>query len=464
MHEEVFDVVFLGGGPAGYQGAIRAAQLGRRVAVVESRELGGVCLNRGCIPTKTIKASVDLLHRARRAKDYGLEIDGTVRPNIGAIIARKEKVVGLLRGGVAQLFRGNGIILYEGRGRLVSPDELVVEGEGGTVRLKTRKVVLATGSRPFLPGPFAGDKQGVLTTDDILNISAIPQSLIIVGAGAIGVEMASIMAELGSTVTLLEMEERILPREDAEMSAYLARMLKRQKIKIVTGISVTEVETGAKVRLTLSDGRAVEGDAILMASGRKSNIEEIGLAEAGLEPNSGHLIVDDRMETSIPGIYAAGDINGGWLLAHVAFAEGIVAAENASGLESRMDYRVVPRCIFSIPEYGAVGLSEEEAKERFPAKSFNFPLKSLGMAQAMGEWEGMVKLVVNEKTGEILGGHVIGPHAGDLIAEIALAMRHGIPARGIVDTIHIHPTLSEGLLEAAQAACGQAIHILPTKG
>lgn len=464
MYEEVFDVVFLGGGPAGYQGAIRAAQLGRRVAVVESRHLGGVCLNRGCIPTKTIKASVDVLYRARRAKDYGLEIDGSVRPDIGAIIARKEKVVGLLRGGVAQLFRGNGVALYEGRGRLAAPGELVVEGEGSTVRLKAKKVVLATGSRPLLPGPFAGDKQGVLTTDDILNIGAVPVSLLIAGAGAIGVEMASIMAELGSTVTLLEMEGRILPREDAEMAAYLTRMLKRQKVKIITGVSVTEVESGDQVRLALSDGRTLEGEAVLVAAGRKPNIEEIGLEETGLGPEGGSLAVNERMETAVAGIYAAGDITGGWLLAHVAFAEGIVAAENAAGLERRMDYRVVPRCIFSIPEYGAVGLPEEEAKERFPATSFSFPLKSLGMAQAMGEWEGLVKLVVHQKTGVILGGHIIGPHAGDLIAEIALAMRQGIPARGIVDTIHTHPTLSEAVLEAAQAACGQAIHILPAKG
>lgn len=462
MSEEVFDVVFLGGGPAGYQGAIRAAQLGRRVAVVEFHQLGGVCLNRGCIPTKTIKASVDVLHRARRGKDYGLLI-GDARPDIGAIIARKEKVVGLLRGGVTQLFRSNGVSLYEGRGRLVSPDGLVVEGEGGTARLKAKKVVLATGSRPFLPGPFAGDKQGVLTTDDILNINAVPASLLIVGAGAIGVEMASIMAELGSAVTLLEMEGRILPREDAEMAAYLTRMLKRQKVKIITGVSVTEVEPGEQVRLTLSDGRTLEGDAVLVAAGRKPNIEGIGLDEAGLGREGGPLAVNERTETAVPGIYAAGDVTGGWLLAHVAFAEGIVAAENAAGLDSRMDYRVVPRCIFSLPEYGAVGLPEEEAKERFPATSFSFPLKSLGMAQAMGEWEGLVKLVVHEKTGEILGGHVIGPHAGDLIAEIALAMRHGIPARGIVETIHIHPTLSEAVLEVAQAACGQAIHILPNR-
>lgn len=462
MSHETFDVTFLGGGPAGYQGAIRAAQLGMRVAVIEFGHLGGVCLNRGCIPTKTIKASVDVLYRARRAKDYGLEI-GFVRPDIGAIIARKEKVVGLLRGGVSQLLRGNGVTLCEGRGRLVSPVELVVESEDGTNLLKTSKVVVATGSRPLLPGPFAGHKQGILTTDDILNISAVPESLLIVGAGAVGVEMASIMAELGSSVTLLEMTDRILPREDSEMTAYLTRMLKRQKIKIITGVTVTEVETGDKVRLTLSDSRVVEGDAVLVAAGRAPNIETIGLAEAGLSQGDGPLTVNERMETAVPGIYAAGDVTGGWLLAHVAFAEGIVAAENAAGFVSRIDYRVIPRCIFSIPEYSAVGLSEEDARERFPAASYSFPLKSLGMAQAMGEWEGMVKLVVHKVTGEILGGHTIGPHAGDLIAEIALAMRQGIRAKGIVETIHIHPTLSEAVLEAAQAACGQAIHILPVK-
>jgi dihydrolipoamide dehydrogenase len=462
MPNETFDMTFLGGGPAGYQGAIRAAQLGMRTAVVEFGHLGGVCLNRGCIPTKTIKASVDLLYRARRAKEYGLEI-GAISVNIEAIIARKEKVIGLLRGGISQLLRGNGVTLFEGRGRLVSPVELLVENEGGTTQLKTKKIVVATGSRPLLPGPFAGHKQGVLTTDDILNISAVPESLLIVGAGAAGVEMASIMAELGSSVTLLEMADRILPREDSEMTAYLTRMLKRQKINIITGVAVTEVDPGDRVRLTLSDSRVIEGEAVLVAAGRKFNIEDIGLAEAGFSQGDGPLTVNERMETTVPGIYAAGDVTGGWMLAHTAFAEGIAAAENAAGLNSRMDYRVVPRCFFSIPEYGAVGLPEEEAKELFPAVSFSFPLKSLGMAQALGEWEGLVKLGVHKETGEILGGHIIGPHAGDLIAEIALAMRQGIPAKGIMETIHIHPTLSEAVLEAAQAACGQAIHIMPAK-
>jgi len=336
MSNKTFDIAFLGGGPAGYQGAIRAAQLGLRVAVVESSHLGGVCLNRGCIPTKTIKASIDLLYRARRAKEYGLEI-GFVRPDIGSIISRKEKVVGLLRGGVKQLLRGNGVTLYEGRGRLVSPVELAVENEGGTNLLKTNKVVVATGSHQLLRGPFAGNKQGVLTTDDILNIGSVPKSLLIVGAGAVGVEMASIMVELGSSVTLLEMADRILPGEDSEMTAHLTRMLKRQKIKIITSVTVTEVEPGAEVRLTLSDSRVIEGEAVLVAAGRVPNIEAIGLAEAGLGRGDGPIAVNERMETTVPGIYAAGDVTGGWLLAHVAFAEGIVAAENAAGLESQID-------------------------------------------------------------------------------------------------------------------------------
>ncbi|MDH7578729.1 MAG: dihydrolipoyl dehydrogenase [Bacillota bacterium] len=456
MRKERFDVVFLGGGPAGYQGAIRAAQLGLR----ESRHLGGVCLNRGCIPTKAIKASVDVLARARRARDYGLKIENA-QPDLRAIIARKDKVVSLLRGGIAQLFRANGVSLYEGHGRLAAPDELEVEGEGGLTRLKAKKIVIATGSRPYLPGPFAGGKQGVLTTDDILELSEMPESLVIVGGGAVGVEMAAIMVELGSTVTLLESRERILPREDAEMSAYLARMLRKQKVKIITGVAVTAVEPGVKAKLTLSDGQLVEANAVLTATGRLPNVEEIGLEKAGLGPDDEPLEVNEYLETSIPGIYAAGDVTGGRLLAHVAFAEGITAAENAAGMKHRMDYRVVPRCIFTIPEFAAVGLTEEEAKERFPATTVSFPFKSLGMAQALGEREGLVKLVVHKGTGEILGGHIIGPHASDLIAEIALAMRHRLPARGIVETIHAHPSLPEAVLEAAHAACGQAIHILP---
>ncbi len=463
MGEKSFDAVFLGGGSAGYKGALRAAQLGCRVAVIESQDLGGVCLNRGCIPTKAIRASVEVLLKARRAKDFGLQVDAA-RPDIGAIIARKDKVVSLLRNGIAQLFRKNGVSLFEGHGKVLSPDQLEVETKEGLTRLRAKKIVIGTGSRPILPAPFAGGDRGVFTTDNLFDIPAIAGSLLIVGAGAIGVEMASIMAGLGSVVTLLEMEKTILPREDREMSAYLTRMLKRHNIRIMTGISVTEVTQGERMKMTLSDGRVLEADAVLVAAGRAPNVEETGLEKVSLDVANGSLSVNDRMETDVPGIYAAGDVIGGWLLAHVAFSEGIVAAENAADMESRMDYRVVPRSIFSIPEYAAVGLSEEESRERYSTKAVSFPIKSLGMAQAMGEWEGLAKLIVNEKTGAILGGHIIGPHAGDLIAEVALAMRHNIPARGVLETIHIHPTLSEAVFGATQAACGQAIDLLPNVG
>ncbi|MCX5779333.1 MAG: NAD(P)/FAD-dependent oxidoreductase, partial [Firmicutes bacterium] len=317
MPDQLFDIIFLGGGPAGYQGAIRSAQLGQRVAVVENRELGGVCLNRGCIPTKTIKASVDLLLRARQAKSYGLEIDN-VRPNIEAIIARKDKVVGLLRGGIEQLFRAHKVVLYQGCGRFLSPREIQVEMKDARVRLTADKIVIATGSRTFIPSQFAGMLPGLITSDEILDLTAVPSSLIIVGAGAIGVEMASIMAGLGSEVTVVEMQERILPTEDLEMVSYLLRMLKRQKIKIITGVTVADFRPGTRVQVSLSNGQALEADAVLVAAGRIPNTDAIGLEAAGLATHSGFLKVNEQMETEVNGIYAAGDVVGGWLLAHVA--------------------------------------------------------------------------------------------------------------------------------------------------
>ncbi|MCX5811111.1 MAG: dihydrolipoyl dehydrogenase, partial [Proteobacteria bacterium] len=453
------DILFLGGGPAGYQGAIRAAQLGLRTAVVESRDLGGVCLNRGCIPTKTIKASVSVLEHMRRAKEYGLHADD-IGFDMGAIIDRKDKIVGLLRNGVTQLFRANGITLIEGHGQLISSSEVKVESDDGTSLLQARKIVIATGSRPFWPEPFLSGTPGILSTDGILDLRSLPASLIIIGGGAVGVEMASILAGLGSRVTIVEMEARILPREDAEMVAYLTRMLKHRRVQILTGITITGLETEPGICVMLSDGRSLSSDAVLITTGRLPNVEGIGIENVGIDPK-GPLKVNAHMETKVPGIYAAGDVKGGWLLAHVAFAEGIAAAENAAGKESIMDYRVIPRCVFSTPEYGAVGMSEEEARASFAVECFAFPLKSLGMAQAMGDWEGQVKLIVEKETGQLLGGHVIGEHAADLIAEIALAMKNNIPVQGIVKTIHTHPSLSEAVLETAQAACGQAIHIMP---
>lgn len=460
MSAEIYDVVFLGGGPAGYQGAIRAAQLGGRVAVVEHSHLGGVCLNRGCIPTKTIRASVEVLRLARKAKSYGINIEG-VSPDVQAIITRKNKVVELLRGGIRQLFKQNRVDLFEGSGRLNGPGLVEVSANDEIKQISTRKVVLATGSRPARPGIFTGDIPGLITTDEILEMSSAPSSLLILGGGAVGVEMAAILAELGSAVTLLEMEKRILPREDAEMAEHLQSLLKRRKVKVLTGVKVGRVEGGPRVLVTLDDGKTLEADRLLLAAGRAANVEGIGLESAGLDVAGGTIKVNDHMQTGAPGVYAAGDVTGGMWLAHVAFAEGMTAAEHAMGMNSRIDYRVVPRCVFSFPEYAAVGMTEEEARADNLVTSVSFPFKSLGMAQAVGEWEGMAKLVVESKTEKILGCHIIGPHAGDLISGAALAMRNDVGVRGIVETIHTHPTLSEAVLEVAQGALGRAIHMPP---
>jgi dihydrolipoamide dehydrogenase len=457
---EQYDVVFLGGGPAGYQGAIRAAQLGKRVAVIENRDLGGVCLNRGCIPTKTIKASIDVLNKARQAKSYGIIIP-EASPDLQAIIARKDKVVGLLRGGISQLFKSRRIRLYRGEGRFVSPREIQIASQEGEIYIGFEKAIIATGSRPFIPEKFQSYSQFYMDTDDILDIKEIPSSLAIIGAGAVGVEMASIMASLGSQVTLIDLQDKILPGEDMEMTAYLTRMLKRQKIKIITGASVLDIDNEAGITSKLSNGDEIAVEALLMATGRKANTENIGLDTIGLSTENEFIKVNENMETAVAGIYAAGDVVGGWLLAHVAFAEGITAAEHAAGLAARMDYRVIPRCIFSVPEYAAVGLSEQETMPDQHSQSFRFQLKSLGMAQALGEWEGLIKIIVNQNSGDILGAHIIGAHASDLIAEFALAMRNGVKVQGIVDTIHTHPTMAEAVLEIAQAALGQAIHIIP---
>ncbi len=458
-----YDIVFLGGGPAGYQGAIRAAQLGGKVAVVEQEYLGGVCLNRGCIPTKALRASVEVLRLARKSRSFGINVEN-VSPNIPAMIARKNRVVELLRGGIEYLLDHNKIDLYQGAGRLLEPGVLEVNGEDELTKVYARKVVLATGSRTSRPGFLAGDLPAVLTTDDILEISTAPASLLVLGGGAVGVEMAVIMAELGSKVTLLEREDRILPREDAEAIVYLQSLLKHRKVKVLTGVQVERVEQvhGAQnVTITLAGGDTLSAEKLLQAAGRRVNAENIGLKNIGLPVDGKPLQVDEHMLTGVPGVYAAGDLAGKTWLAHGAFAEGITAAEHALGRPAAMDYRVVPRCVFSNPEFAAVGLSEEEAKAQFNVKSVTFPFKSLGMAQALSDWEGMVKLVIDSKTEQLLGGHIVGLHAGDLIAEIALAMQNKIGVKGIMKTIHAHPTLSEAILETAQGALGLAIHMDP---
>jgi dihydrolipoamide dehydrogenase len=457
---EPYDIAFLGGGPAGYQGAVRAAQLGARVAVVEESFLGGVCLNWGCIPTKTVRASAEVGRAMRRAREYGFQPVEAV-PDLRAIIARKERVVAGLRSSLARLFQAHRIALVEGRGRLVAPNKIEVEHEGQGSLIEAAKVVIATGSRPARL-PMFPQSPRVFLADEILTIDYLPGHLLVVGGGAVGVEMAAIFRELGSQVTLVEALDRLLPYDDAEMAEYLAGVLKRRKIAVKCGVQVSEVQEEAeKFSIRLADGTEQAPDTILLATGRRFNTEGLGLEELGVELEKGRIVVDKHLTTKVPGVYAAGDVIGGWLLAHVAFAEGICAAEHALGLGSMMDYGVVPRCTFTLPEYAAVGVSEAEAEAQHPIKVARFPFKSLGMGQCLGELEGLVKIIAHAKTDQILGAHIIGPHAADLIHEIAVAMRSGLPSRVIMETIHAHPTLSEAVLEVAQALHGQAIHMPP---
>jgi dihydrolipoamide dehydrogenase len=455
-----YDIVFLGAGPAGYQGAIRAAQLGAKVAVVEDRCLGGVCLNQGCIPTKTVRASAEVGRALRRAAEFGYQSVDVV-PDMRAILARKDRVVGALRGSIGRLFQALGISVLEGRGRLLAAHRMEVEKDGARRLVEAPKVVVATGSHaaglPVFP-----QHPRVLLADDLLNIDFLPTHLLVVGGGSVGVEMAAIFRELGSPVTIVETLGRLLPREDAEMAEYLASILRRRKVKVICNAQISTVQEKADgFEVVLADGTQLRPDTILLAVGRRFNTDGIGLAKVGVALEGGRVIVDQHMRTNVPGVYAAGDVVGGWLLAHVAFAEGICAAEHALGGRSAMDYGVVPRCVFTIPEYGAVGVSEEEARASHAIRAARFPFKSLGMGQATGELEGLVKIVADAHTDRILGAHIIGPHAADLIAEIALAMRADMPSRMIVETIHSHPTLSEAVQEVAQALHGRAIHLPP---
>jgi dihydrolipoamide dehydrogenase len=396
----------------------------------------------------------------RRAREYGFQRVEVV-PDMAAIIARKERVVDGLRGSIARLFRAHRIDLIEGMGRLVSPHRIEVEEGGESKLVEAEKVVIATGSCPASL-PIFQQQPGLFLADEIFNITSLPTHLLVVGGGAIGVEMAAIFRELGTQVTLVEAKDRLLPAEDAEMVDYLRGILQRRKVRVICGMQVKSVNKASdKFKVQLSDGTEIAPDTVLLAVGRRFNTEGIGLEEMGMDLHEGCIKVDEHLQTNLPGIYAAGDVIGGWLLAHVAFAEGICAAECALGRESRMDYRVVPRSIFSIPEYSAVGLSEEEVQIIHRIKVARFPFKSLGMGQAIGEVEGLVKIISQAQTDQILGAHIIGPHASDLVSEIALAMQAGVPSRVITETIHIHPTLSEAVLEVAQALHGKGIHTPP---
>ena len=455
-------ITILGAGPGGYVAAIRAAQLGAEVTVIEESEVGGTCLNRGCIPTKTLIASAEVLHKVKNAQSYGLDLEGTVYPNIQRIVERKNKVVDIQVKGIRSLFKSWGVKLVEGRGVIVDSEHInVTMRDGSKEDIASDKIIIATGSRPArIPGfPFDGIR--ILSSDHAINPDSIPRSLIVIGAGVIGCEFAFIYKEFGADVTMIEMMPNAVSNEDEEISQLLERELKKNKIKLLTNTSVKKVDVREEcVSVELSDGKTVEAEKVLVSVGRAVNSKNIGLETLGIKTGPrGEIVVDGSMQTNVAGVYAIGDVVGGIMLAHLASREGIVAVENAMGGNSRVNYDVIPSAIFTSPEIGSVGLRERQAAERgIKYKVGRFQFRALGKAHAMGEIAGMFKIISEEDTDKILGAHIIGPHASDLVHEIAVAMEKGLTVKDIAGTIHAHPTLAEGIMEAAEDVHDSAIH------
>lgn len=462
MHE--FDVAVIGAGPGGYVAAVRAAQRGAKVAVIERDAVGGVCLNVGCIPTKTLLYSAGLFHKLQHAADYGLRA-GEVGFDLAALVARKNKVVALNTGGIDGLFKGHGITHIKGEARVLAPGQIAV----GDRTVTAKSILIATGGRPAqLPGLEFNGKT-VIGSTAALDLTELPKRIAVIGAGALGSEFACLWNIFGAQVTLVELMPNILPREDEELTKRLAVLFKRRGMDVRTGTKVAKLVHGAGgVTLTLEGDKPgeVEVDLVLVGIGLECN-SEVVTATPGLGVKTGArggIEVNDRMETSVPGIYAIGDVTNKTWLAHGASTEGIVAATNATGGDMHMDYRVVPACNFTLPEVASVGLTEAAAKAKgIEVKTGKFMFSGLGRAHAMGETDGMIKIVGDAKTDELLGLHIMGAEAGELIAVGGLAMRLEATVEDIAHTIHTHPTLAEAILEAAEDYYGVSIHTRPSK-
>lgn len=455
-------LTIIGSGPGGYVAALKASQLGAKVNVIECDEVGGTCLNWGCIPTKAILASAEALQNAKNLEDFGIDLSGKVSPNLSKIMERKRKIVSTQVKGIRALFKSRGVNLIEGKAVLLSPHKIEIrKRDGSSEIIDSEKIIIATGSRPAQLPLMPFDGENILSSTDALNIKTIPQSLLIIGAGVVGSEFAFIFSELGADVTLLEMMPRAIPTEDYEISEILQKELKKKKIKLLTGIKVERVDVKRDgIHVHLQNGKEVIGEKLLISVGRNFNTEGIGLEAAEVKTGKrGEIIVNEKMETNVPDIYAIGDVVGGALLAHKASEDGVVAAYNACGIERKIDYSVIPAAIFTTPEIGSVGLRQHQAEEKGIAiKTGRSQFRALGKAHAIGKIAGMFKIIADAKTDKILGVHIIGANASDLIHEGALAIKAGLTVSEVAEMIHAHPTLSEGFREAAWDVHGKAIH------
>jgi dihydrolipoamide dehydrogenase len=458
-----YNLVVIGAGIGGYPAAIRAAQLGASVLVVDRAETGGTCLNRGCIPTKALKATAEMLTRVNNLEEFGLSCSMKVTPDIKTIIQRKNRIVGELVKGVEFLFKSHGVTLKKASASFISKNRLQLTGPDGKHEIvESERFVISTGSSPAdLPG-IKTDGKFILNSDDILNIDTLPKRLIIIGAGVIGTEFAFIFKSMGVDIVMLEIMPRILPTEEEDVAALIARSLKKSGITLKTDTRVTHAEIrGQDVNLYLDNGEVVTGDRALLSVGRKINTDGLGLENIGIELGKRKEVVVDRfLSTRVNGISACGDVIGGKMLAHVAYREGITAVSNLlEGRKQTINYDAIPSAIYSMPEAAGVGLTERSAKEKgLKIKIGRFPYRALGKAKAFSQTEGEVKVIVESETDKVLGMHIVGAHATDIISQGAMAIQNGLTVQSMSDTVAAHPTYSEAVMEAAQDVFSMAIH------
>ena len=465
MGEQATDVTIIGAGPGGYVSAIRAAQLGLKVALVEREHLGGVCLNWGCIPTKSLLRNAEVISLLRRGKDFGFTVSG-FEVDFGAAVDRSRKVSQRLVKGVGALMRKNGVEVVEGTGVLKSPNTVQVTLNAGGMRtLETHNVVIATGGRArTIPG-IEVDGERVLTYREAIVLRELPASAVVVGAGPIGMEFAHVWSTYGAEVTVVEMLPHAVPLEDEEISKEVERAFKRRKVQLLTSTRVQAVETtagGVRVTVAGEQGEQVlEAERALIAIGVRPNSENVGLEEIGVQLERGTVVVDDSMRTNVPGVYAIGDVTGKLALAHVASAQGIVAAETIAGAETvTLNYEAMPRCTYCQPQVASFGITEAQAVERgYEVTVGSFPFRANGKALGLGDYDGFVKIVADAASGEILGGHLVGPEVTELLPELVLARNWELTPEEIARSVHAHPTLSEVLMEAAHGVFGEPIHI-----
>lgn len=457
-----FDIIVIGSGPGGYPAAIRAASRGKKVALVESGDVGGTCLNRGCIPSKALIAGAAILDQIRHAEVFGIKV-GPITFDYEKMIARKDQVVSRLRKSLEGLIKANGVQLIRGTARFLSTREIKIEGATPQT-IQAEKIIIATGSEPRAIPAFPFDGEKILDSTALLNLKTLPKKIVIIGGGIIGCEFASLYSLLGVEVALIEMLPSILPAETASVSSTLSKALQKRGVDIHTSVKVETVEkTPSSVSVKLATGQEIKGDIALVAVGRLMNLEGLGLEKLGIKlVNPSQVAVNEKMETNVPGIYAVGDIASKWWLAHVATHQGLVAADNASGFPAVMHYEAVPNVIFTHPEIATVGMSPEQAKEQgIESVIGNFPLQALGKAQASEQMEGFAQIVIDSTTGQILGAQIVSHEASSLIGEMALAIQNELTIECIHNTIHAHPTLAEAWAESALMAIGIPLHFPP---